>query len=473
MRLQPGFTSNRTKRPFILAALIVAAAPRLFGATAFWDIDGVPPGAGGPTPSGTWDTTLTNWSLDATGAAATQAWVPGDTAVFAAGSDATGAYTVTIPVGTTQAAGALTIEEGLVTIAVGAVAVGAGAITIGPGATLSTDSSLRLTTTAGSVLTLNGGTLRSTNAGANGTFLDQDSQIILGSAGGTFSYTIANTLNIVQTNSVIQGAGSLTKTGAGVLAIAGTGSYTGPTIVNDGEFRIRGTANRLPITTAVTVTSPGILNLNGLGQQIGSLTGTGSVGLANGTLTVGDATNTSFTGVIADTANGGVGGSTAIGGKLTKVGAGTLTLTGNNTYTGLTTVTGGTLVAGGVTGSLGTGSVTVQSTAIKLTIQTGVVSAVGDSATLTLAGGGTAGSADAGFVDLGVGVNETVGGLVLGALPQGPGTYGSTLSPATFTDNEYFGGTGIVTVIPEPGGASMLLGGFSALLGLQHFRRRR
>jgi autotransporter-associated beta strand protein len=470
MQLHAGVSSSRKKRPFILAALIVAAAPRLFAATAFWDIDGVIPGAGGPTPSGTWDALLANWSLDATGAAATQVWTTGDTAVFSAGTDATGAYTVTVS--GTQTAGGLTVEEGLVSIAVGAVAVGAGAITIGPGATLITDTSARVTTTAGSVLTLNGGTLRSTNPGAAGTFFDTDSLIILGSAGGTFSYTTANTLNIVQTASVIQGAGSLTKTGAGVLAIAGTGSYTGPTIVNDGEFRIRGAANRLPITTAVTVTSPGILNLNGLGQQIGSLTGTGSVGLANGTLTVGDATNTSFTGVIADTANGGAGGATAIGGKLTKVGAGTLTLTGNNTYTGLTTVTGGTLVAG-VNGSLGTGSVTVQSTAIKLTIQTGVVSAIGDSATLTLAGGGTAGSADAGFVDLGAGVNETVGALVLGSLPQGPGTYGSTLSPAAFTDNEYFGGTGIVTVIPEPGGASMLLGGFSALLGLQRFRRRR
>jgi autotransporter-associated beta strand protein len=207
-------------------------------------------------------------------------------------------------------------------------------------------------------------------------------------------------------------------------------------------------------------------------QQIGSLVGTGSVGLANATLTVGDATSTSFSGTIADTANAGAGGATFTGGKLTKVGAGTLTLTGNNTYTGLTTVTGGTLVAGGVSGLLGTGSVSVENTAIKLTIQTGVVSAIGDAATLTLAGGGTAGTADAGFVDLGTGVNETVGGLVLGGLPQAPGTYGSTSSLATFKDNEYFAGSGIVTVIPEPGGASILLGGLNVLLGLHRFRKR-
>lgn len=468
MKLPQG-VSDRLKRRFILAALILAAAPRLVAATAYWDIDDANPGAGGPTPSGTWDTALTNWSLDPAGAAAAQAWAAGDTAVFSAGSDATGSYTVTVA--STQTAGALTVEEGTVSIAVGAVAVGAGAITIGPGATLSTDSSLRVTTTAGSILTLNGGTLRSTNPGNAGTFFDTDSQIVLGTSGGTFSYTGAM-LNIVQTATTITGAGSLTKAGAGVLAIAGTASYTGPTFVNDGEFRIRTTANRLPITTAVTVSSPGILNLNGVSQQIGSLTGTGSVGLANATLTVGDATSTSFTGIIADTANAGAGGATATGGKLTKVGAGTLTLTGNNTYTGLTTVTGGTLVAGGASGSLGTGSVTVQNTAIKLTIQTGVVSAIGDAATLTLAGGGTAGTADAGFVDLGTGVSEIVGGLVLGALPQAPGTYGSTLSLATFKDDEYFAGSGIVTVIPEPGGTSILLGGFNVLLGLHRFRRR-
>lgn len=44
---------------------------------------------------------------------------------------------------------------------------------------------------------------------------------------------------------------------------------------------------------------------------------------------------------------------------------------------------------------------------------------------------------------------------------------------ATFKNDEFLAGTGMVTVIPEPGAGAMLLGGFNALLGLQRFRRRR
>jgi len=41
-----------------------------------------------------------------------------------------------------------------------------------------------------------------------------------------------------------------------------------------------------------------------------------------------------------------------------------------------------------------------------------------------------------------------VGGLVLAGVAQAPGTYGSTLSPATFQNDEFFAGTGTVTVRP-------------------------
>ena len=95
----------------------------------------------------------------------------------------------------------------------------------------------------------------------------------------------------------------------------------------------------LPRATAVTLSNGGILDLNGVRQTVGSLSGTDASGtqikLGSGALTVGNAANTIFDGVI--------GGN---GGSLVKQGGGTLTLTGSNTYTGNTTVNAGTLRLG-------------------------------------------------------------------------------------------------------------------------------
>ena len=98
------------------------------------------------------------------------------------------------------------------------------------------------------------------------------------------------------------------------------------------------------MATAVTVTTPGILNLNGVSQQIGSLTGNGDVGLGSATLTVGDGNSTLLTGNIKDTANAGASGSTSVGGKVTKVGSGTLTFAGTNVFTGLLTLSAGGII---------------------------------------------------------------------------------------------------------------------------------
>ena len=67
--------------------------------------------------------------------------------------------------------------------------------------------------------------------------------------------------------------------------------------------------------------------------------------------------STTFSGVLHPGAPGGVGHGT---GALTKIGSGTLTLTGANLYTAGTTVTAGTLVVNNTTGSgAGTGAVAV------------------------------------------------------------------------------------------------------------------
>ncbi len=114
-------------------------------------------------------------------------------------------------------------------------------------------------------------------------------------------------------------------------------------------------------TASLSLFGNGQLDLSEHGPTlltIGSLRGDGLVFLGGSPLGVGsNNTSTTFSGLIAD---GGVGGGT--GGSLTKVGTGTLTLSGANTYTGPTTVSAGILKAGNKTGSAtGTGTVNVNS----------------------------------------------------------------------------------------------------------------
>src|SRR6266550_4547832 len=88
-----------------------------FAATAYWDTNGSTAGASaGTTAAGTWDAAGTNlnWNPLADGTGTTAGWVAGDTAVFAAGSNATGSYTVTMS--GIPSVGGITLEEGNVTL---------------------------------------------------------------------------------------------------------------------------------------------------------------------------------------------------------------------------------------------------------------------------------------------------------------------------------------------------------------------
>jgi autotransporter-associated beta strand protein len=79
----------------------------------FWDTDGPTPGPGGNTPSGTWNVGA-SWNADVGGAGGgTIEWPAGQIAVFSAGDDATGAYTISVQ-GTVQAAD-IHVDSGQVT----------------------------------------------------------------------------------------------------------------------------------------------------------------------------------------------------------------------------------------------------------------------------------------------------------------------------------------------------------------------
>ena len=152
-------------------------------------------------------------------------------------------------------------------------------------------------------------------------------------------------------------------------------------------------------------------------------------------------------------------------GKLTKTGPGQVLVTNTNNYSGGTVVDAGSLAVGhadainngfgfyiATDGTLGSGDVTVNGNDLlptQLEIQSTLagIDVIADTATLSLAGGGTAGLADNGYALLDAGINETIGGLILGGIEQTTtGTYGSSSSLAMFQDDEFFSGTGIFTL---------------------------
>ena len=191
----------------------------------------------------------------------------------------------------------------------------------------------------GNQLTFNGGTLQSTTSFT----LNPNRGVTLNAGGGTFDVTGANVLTY---GGVITGPGNLTKAGTGTLTLSGSNTYGGATLASGGTLQA-GSATAFSANSAFTVNSQ--LDLNGFSNTIGSLTGNGIVtnnGGALATLAIGnDNTNTTFSGSLRD-------GTSTLG--LTKVGTGTLTLTGANNYSGGTNLNGGILAVNS-DANLGTG----------------------------------------------------------------------------------------------------------------------
>ena len=152
----------------------------------------------------------------------------------------------------------------------------------------------------------------------------------------------------------IAGTTGLTKNGTGTVDISSVNSYSGVTAINAGTVKL-GSASALGLTAGgTTITSNGVLDLNGqtIGAEALTISGTGIS--SGGALINSSGTAASLSGDITLGAASSVGGSGnttlsgAIGGgyALTKVGAGTLTLSGENTYTGGTTLNAGTISLG-------------------------------------------------------------------------------------------------------------------------------
>jgi autotransporter-associated beta strand protein len=253
--------------------------------------------------------------------------------------------------------------------------------------------------------------------------------------------------------------GTGTVTANGSVALNGT-SAAAIFLVQTGTTTL-GAAERLLDTTALTIDAPATLKLGG-DEKIGSLSGAGLLDNQGFRLTL-DGGN--FGGVIAGT------------GGLTKVSAGTLTLSGPNTFSGTTLLDAGALV---VTGSLASSAV-VTAPATSLTMGAGgslssdVLSingtiTVADSTSLhytTLTGGGIIDNLGYVFVNP---AGSTVGGFL--TFTGGFTNYGN-LTPGYSPGLTTFGGPYIeggplavelATTTPVTGHDQVRVGGSVSLL---------
>ncbi|MBM0105007.1 autotransporter-associated beta strand repeat-containing protein [Steroidobacter sp. S1-65] len=197
----------------------------------------------------------------------------------------------------------------------------------------------------GSLVTITGTTLRYTGTGnstdrpvtSSGTASivnDGDGALSMtGDVSLTGTLTLGGTHNGTNTASgVISGAGGIASAGNGVWELTGANTYSGATTVNSGTLRA-GTAGAFGASTSYVVNG-GTLDLNNFDVTMRTLSGTGgTVALGTGDLTVDVATGESPI----------YGGAITGPGSFSKLGDGTLTLTGANTYSGDTIVGGGTL----------------------------------------------------------------------------------------------------------------------------------
>ena len=239
--------------------------------------------------------------------------------------------------------------------------------------------------------TINSGTLQIGSSGTTGSI--SNSSTVSGSTGATLAIKRSDAITFANT---ISGGLGVVQSGAGSTALTGSNSYTGPTTLSSGTL-IVGVTNNLggPASNLVfdggtlQLTGTALTSFSGLGHSVsfnaGKAVGLDIVGSSN-IFTADQALNQTT-------------------GSFTKLGAGTLILTGSNSYTGATAVSGTLQIGNGTSGSISSsGAVTVNT---------------GATLVLNLANNGIFGNAV-----------TTFGGVTINAIATGTNTISGSISGA-------------------------------------------
>lgn len=352
-------------RPSVLISsitLALFASPCVLAQTLVWDSNGDTVGSGA-TPTGTWGLDPF-WNTTGTG----DVTIPTNATTnrfndlaFCAGTDAIGAYTVTV--NGTQNAKNIAFQDGEPTLA-------GGSIILAAGGGLSVNSTAALAgATVTSNLSISGrtsfaigstGGLRTLNLNT-GTLTRNPGAVLLVTSGGNLVSTMtglsSNTNGIVGPW-VTYGTGATTQyatfSGSSIVGLTGTAAATAANVTDTtgafnyevaavGTLGANASVNTLRYTGAAgTINTSGSFTLNGLlSISANALTVAGNVTIGSTNELV--VNNPVSSGTI--TLSGNIGNNGSNTSSLIKTGAGVLTLSGNNTYSGDTMIVGS---AGGI-----------------------------------------------------------------------------------------------------------------------------
>lgn len=330
-------------------------------------------------------------------------------------------------------------------------------LTLGPGPSANR-AALRYTSGSGSG-TWNGNVVLAGTA----TYLGSDTPggtLIVGlSADDTIttsasaSFSVRGSGDVTINSRISIGGAGISRDDSGTFTLNSTSNTLLNMNINQGTLRL-GVSDALPATTLLSIgkysgiNNQATFDLNGKSQTVASLSEQHMMS-SNGFQRITSAAPATL--IVSNSAANtfGTEGSTIAGAvSLVKMGTGTLTLTGTNTTSGAFIVSTGTLVVSS-TGSFGVNSTNIVVAAGTLMLSNSV--SIANNAEVRIADNGGA------KVNLASGVNEVVGTLYFGDHQKSAGTYGSTGSGASVTDDVHFSasGSGILTVLHDKGGTVM------------------